>query len=489
METFLSTSCQGTSFSCDFVSALLIAAAAGMGSTLLYLLIGSLFSAGTSVLWILWSRCEESLKSCIFQHVADAFALSAHSFKDVTNMPTITRILEHLHLRTHTYLWQHDANIDGNDRVMTGYVRLPAQSWFLWILSLFGISHYVWVNHDAREIVFVGPTDFIMGVLRASNTYTNRAIPPAELERLHALLHEPALSNHAERRCVRCERCFLAAGQMALLVCTACSSQIWHFKLALWMTLMGWGYFCWYKYCRPLRNADNWSPLLRASTAPDTRGPADMEPEQHAPDDDDYRALPNDANEVHDSPAPNEAYTDTTRYSLVISRGPWFEIPVVFDKAPCAGVKIPSLHMHAGEQSTASYAVPLHREMLDSLLAQVTTNCVLYVCMHNPMVDCPLQEMRELTKKTQQTVALVVLLPPLEELDAALSRPSVLRVNGGKETRYVATYCDFSLWLSVMTSGIFAHIALVFPYKHEATLKTSAAWACAGTRSSTYILT
>ena len=129
-----------------------------MDSTVRYLLIGGAFSAGTSVLWFLWNRFSRSLHSHVFQHAAAVFALSSHSLQQVNNIVTIARILDQLGLRTHTYLWHHDANIDGDDSIMTGYVRLPSKTWLLWWLSVLGISHYIWISHDAGQMVAVGPT-------------------------------------------------------------------------------------------------------------------------------------------------------------------------------------------------------------------------------------------------------------------------------------------------------------------------------------------
>ena len=118
----------------------------GMDSTLKFLVVGSVFSVATSVLWFLWGRFERSLRSCVLQRVATVFEVSHHNLQSVSNIVTITRILHRLHLHTHTYLWQHDANVNGDDRIMTGYVRLPTRTWFLWILSLLGIDRKDWVE-------------------------------------------------------------------------------------------------------------------------------------------------------------------------------------------------------------------------------------------------------------------------------------------------------------------------------------------------------
>ena len=108
-----------------------------MDSAVKYLVAGSVFSVVTLALWRLWGRFERSLQSFIFQIVATRFNLSYHNLQGVSNIVTITRILDQLQLKTHTYLWQHEVNVDSDDSIMTGYVRLPAQTRFLRVLSLF----------------------------------------------------------------------------------------------------------------------------------------------------------------------------------------------------------------------------------------------------------------------------------------------------------------------------------------------------------------
>ena len=198
-----------------------------------YLVVGSIFSVGTSVLWCLWSRFERSLQSCIFQIVAIRFDLSYHHLRDVTNIATITRILEQLQLRTHTYLWQHEVNVDSNDSIMTGYIRLPVHAWFLWVLSLLGISHYIWISDRAHEISAVGPTEFLYELFRVSNMCANCAVPEEELEALGVLLRPSSPRTGAENRCVQCERFVSLVLQFVLLYIIALASQQFSI-LAFW---------------------------------------------------------------------------------------------------------------------------------------------------------------------------------------------------------------------------------------------------------------
>ena len=81
-------------------------AGVAMDSAVKYLVAGSVFSVVTSVLWCLWARFERSLQSFIFQCVASRFKLSFHNLQGACNIVTITRILDQLQLKTHTYLWQ-----------------------------------------------------------------------------------------------------------------------------------------------------------------------------------------------------------------------------------------------------------------------------------------------------------------------------------------------------------------------------------------------
>ena len=179
-----------------------------MDSSLSWLVIGSLFSVGTSAVWFLWSRVSRSLHSCIFQFVSRIFALSRHRFKDVSNIVAVTRILGQLGLNTNCYLWQHDANVEAGDKIMVGFIRLPTRTWFLWLMAVMGISHYIWIDDDAREIHITGPTEFVLVLLRLSNVSANRTTSVEEVESLRLTLRLSSTSNSGERTCLFLEYLF-----------------------------------------------------------------------------------------------------------------------------------------------------------------------------------------------------------------------------------------------------------------------------------------
>ena len=463
-----------------------------MDSATRYLVAGSVFSVVTSVLWCLWGRFERSLQSFVFQIVASHFDLSYHNLRGVTNIVAIARILDQLHLRTHAYLWQHEVNVDSDDSIMTGYVRLPTQTWFLWLLSLVGISHYIWVKHDASEMVAVGPTNFLHALFRMSTDYANCEVPEEELQSLAAHLHTRIPRTLAERRCMCCERCTVVALQSILLISTATASQHWSFVVVIATSLLSF-VCCWCRQalrehgahlafalplccCRRCRwwrrsHSDANDAFVegvealvsigqRASELPETN-----DPELAA------------ATPIDECPASAEPDMDRTHYSVVVARGHWYEVS--------SRHRLPLRTVHStfellpGMGGCRAYAIPVQKDMPHYLAARARTEHVLYVCIHNPMTETPILEMQALMKKATRTVALIVILPPLETFDEALSATSSLRIHGNAETKFVATYCDRACWLMLMTSGIFAHVGLVLPYYSPPYLKQSRAWDCA----------
>ena len=484
----------------------------GMDSTIKFLIIGSVVSAGTSALWFIWRRFEHSLHSCIFQRVAKRFELSSHEFVNVNNMPAITRLLHLLDLRTHTFLWQHDANVDGDDAIMTGYIRLPTHTWFLWVLSLLGISHYIWISHDATTIHAVGPNEFIRGLLRLSSRGANRQWQQVEVDRLREVLLARAPRNEAESRCVQCER-----GAALALLCAAFAlmtgpAHQWLLSTGLGLSIVI-AFCCWHRHwLRSLCAGMTWAPALMQCTRSCCRclrpppEPADMleqsllevagmeeeqepqsthprpseqEPQSELEQDeemsDDSEA---EAEVEHDEVKSDELEDAGTYYNVAVARDSWYEIPC---RRPLpTSSEQSAFQMLGGVGGRGSTrlvcAMPFREDMLNYVAGRVRTDLVLYLCMHNPMIDCPFIEMRELLKKAKRTIALVVILPPLEHFDEALTSPVPGRLHGLKETKFIATYSDWDAWVIEMTSGIFEHIALVFPCFSMKSCAASKAW-------------
>ena len=100
-------------------------------------------------------------------------------------------------------------------------------------------------------------------------------------------------------------------------------------------------------------------------------------------------------------------------------------------------------------------------------LASVVAHCMraedslLYVCVHNPMTDLSIIEMKELLTKASVAIVLVVILPVLGHLEGALQVSCTMRLHANSETRYVATYADLDEWLSLF--GILNQTMLTLP--------------------------
>ena len=443
-----------------------------MDSAVKYLVAGSVFSLATSALWCLWVRFERSIHSCIFVLVARRFSLSYHRLHNASIIVTVSRILDQLDLKTNTYLWQHEVNIDSDDSIMTGYIRLPASTWFMWLLALLGISHYIYISDDANEMVIAGPTDFVFALLRLSSTCSNCAVSADELNSLSALLCVRSCRNSAEWKCRLCERCILLMLQCSALVLTGLTFKSGYVLAFLGMSILWFAY----TWCRDWISESVVMVASGESVFSESGSESELneslfesvQPAEHV-------VLVTKAPDVQWSGP--DADVDFTHYSVLVSRLTWFEVS--FRRPLAITTEQFSLVLRSGSPVSNVYAIPLHVGMLHHVAAHVDTDCVLYMCIHNPMVDCPFIEMQELVKKATRAVALVVLLPPLEELDAALSASSPLRVHSQKETKYVATYCDWAAWLMLVSSGVFAHIALVLPHSTSEYLSQSQAWACA----------
>ena len=164
-------------------------------------------------------------------------------------------------------------------------------------------------------------------------------------------------------------------------------------------------------------------------------------------------------------------------YSVVVTRGDWFQVSVRRPYTNTTG----QVHSQllSGADGRRVCAMEMRPDMPHYLATHFHTDYVLYICIHNPMNDCPFIEMQELIKKANRTVEIIVLLPPLEHFETALSAPAPLRLHANKETKFVATYSDWASWLTLMTSGVFARITIVLPYFFAASLQQSKAWECA----------
>ena len=109
----------------------------------------------------------------------------------------------------------------------------------------------------------------------------------------------------------------------------------------------------------------------------------------------------------------------------------------------------------------------------------LTLGSLLYVCVHNPMIDVNLVEMRELVNKADQNITLVVILPAVHLLERELEVSPKMRLHGDKETRHMASHADLQVLLMLLTSGVFTSLALLLPYASTDFLEAPQVWSIA----------
>ena len=443
-----------------------------MDSSIHFLVMGSVFSVVTSVLWFLWNRCYTSMDSCIFTFVSRKFSLSKHHLRNVTNIAAITRLLAQLELDTHSYLWQHDANVEAEDKTMVGYVRLPTRTWLLWLMAMLGFSHYIWIDDKAREILIVGPTEFVQALLRLSNIAANRMASRHELHNLRATLRLKTIDNPCEWRCMCCERIVgysLTCACAYVAITTHCSTALSILTLFSFLCLAT---SCKEHYC---------SEQVQDESDTDT---SEKDPAEECSEDDgnDYAVIAHKHSENI-----SETFLDGNLYSVVVARSSWFEVS--FQAQFPLASQPPDIFLSRGSTELHLYAIPMTTNMPQHVASRTQTQEVLYVCVHNPLVDTHLLEMRDLIKKANRTVAIIVLLPCAELLDTELDVASRMRVHGSNETRYMASFSDWHAWLLLFSTGVFSHLALALPYRSEESLQSSELWTIASRTVRTCMLT
>ena len=104
-----------------------------------------------------------------------------------------------------------------------------------------------------------------------------------------------------------------------------------------------------------------------------------------------------DPTPTQECPASAESDMGLSHYSLVVARGNWFE--VFFRRELLTRTGQTSFDSRQSMIGCRVYAMPLRKDMSDYVAARLQTDCVLYVCIHIPMADCPMIEMQELAKR------------------------------------------------------------------------------------------
>ena len=482
-----------------------------MDPTLRWLAIGGIFSVGTSALWFIWVRFSRNIQSSIFQFVSEKFNISEHRFSNVSNIVAITRILKLLGLCTNRYLWQHDANADTGDAMMVGYIQLPTRTWFLWSVAMLGISHYIWIKGDATEIVIVGCTESVAALLRVSNVSANRRATDAELEGLRATFGLRSMRNSNEAKCMCLERLiglsvlsalayfayrahFLLLSAVAASLCVGLCihvmidsyNEVWAFVRAALQ-------------CFPRRCLRRIFLFRSVNQLADIGGEIEATLLQYVIVADNRTAYETteasgeivsavgrdqaDHAEQHDA----RAQPVCERYSVVIARQTWFEISIQRE-LPVTSSGLQDIVVPTNS-CPILYALPMDDALPYRVAPRVLTlGSLLYVCVHNPMIDINLVEMRELVNKADQNITLVVILPAIHLLERELEVSPKMRLHGYKETRYMASLADLHVWLMLLTSGVFTSLALLLPYASTDFLEASQVWSIAQNTVKTNIL-
>ena len=281
---------------------------------------------------------------------------------------------------------------------MVGFIRLPTRTWFLWTLAMLGISHYVWIDDNAREIHIVGPDAFVDALLGASVRAANRNASDEEVASIQSTLKFGSTPNLCEWYCL----CFEGLlGFMCLSVSCYCACRARFYGLLT--ILLGlacvafgvqlrrqenftetWAVLSCSWHCLPQSCPRRWRSWYQphSDVAVDLRAPLCPAPDPE----------PEPSQGVADLEASG---SERDHYSFVVARERWFEVS--FQRACDAISK--DIVVPTGAIGTILYAMPLCLNLPHLVASRVCTDDILYVCVHNPLAEINLLEIHELVKK------------------------------------------------------------------------------------------
>ena len=433
-------------------------------------MIGVLVTVITPTIMHIWNSCCGSvwhgLHSWLFQLVAEKFGVCEHRFQGVSNIAAITRVVKALGLHTYRFRWQHDANADTNDSYQVGTVRLPTRSWCLWLLALLGITHYIWVKDDGSSIVMTGPESSVSALLKVSNLAANRQPTEAELDELRALIGFGA-TDVATERCVVCERLTFGVFMLAcLLVLKDCHFLYGRLLPIACACLGACGFALMINSLLRRCSGGQWVQLSAQN----------LELPLYTAEVTNVQGEETRSGAFDRGAEADTAFVESSqrRYSLVVGRNAWYEVHCQYSMEPGFAAELPTIRV-----SSDPVLVAMRQgHTLSKLVAHrvCVGDDLLYMCVHNPMTDLHIIELKELLTKADRGIVLVVVLPALEHFERALQNPMTNRLHAHKESRYVATHADFSAWLSVFSMGLFPKVLLILPYHDASAVVTSILW-------------
>ena len=415
-----------------------------------------------SVLY-LWNCCCGNvcggLHSWLFMLVAEKFDVEEHRFDGVSNLGAMSRILRQAGLRTGRHRWNHDANADSGDNIQVGTIRFPTKSYCLWSLALLGITHYIWMKDDGSVIVITGPREAVNVLIRMSNSAVNRQATEAQIAELIAVLGDGPM----ELKCRLLDRVLVGALSSILAFILGFSHSTYLHIIGVVCGFVGCSCIC-YNIARlrgiSCRSCVRWMcRKLRRQVDPEAAVnllPAvPMEGEVPAIDDWDWES------------------SNEKRYSLVVARVSWYEIhtQLLFQSE--------FLPFRSGDFHTGVKALAIKQNNhLPQLAAHYFSSDpdLLYVCVHNPMTDLNIIEMKELIVKAKRDILILIILPVCEPFSAQLDNFPPAGLHAHNDARFVTSLAGMDCWLTMLSARVFSKFRLVLPYHDQETLKSSSLW-------------
>ena len=438
----------------------------------------SVSSITSTVLYLFQKCCGNfctNVHNICFQKVAACLGIREETFHVVTNLWSIPRIFEQLHLRTFKVMWIHDANTQTGDCVQWGWFRLPTKSYVLAFLAVCGVTHYVYIPYDMKSVNIVGPIEGIAKLIEMSNLSATTRLSSTQLDSLRKSFGIGDVWTTADVICTRWER--RVASCMLGACCIWIGSVLQIRKVSIMVTVMGVALVgCILQLIRRERLQPRISrylargfPLTFRNTMPSIDVPeyhvqlidATPEPTRQSAVDQLQNVAQPRSQEMHASNTSLEDIVWPLLYSTLLPHGYYYEV-VKQTEVAC---KQDQVLVRFG-QTAQMYAVELQPNFMHYLTerTEIPLDSSLHVCIHNPMIDPPLLELyQNFQKGVDRENLLMVILPPLDRFNSCFQLPLLPRTVSKRCTLYVTTLCDYETLLLHMTGTFTPKLVFVFP--------------------------
>ena len=448
-----------------------------------WLIFATSISSLTTTVFYLFQKCcgnfWTNVSNVCFQNFAACLGLREETFHEVTNLCTIPRIFEQLHLHTFKVMWIHDANAQTGDCVQWGWFRLPTKSYALAFLAVCGVTHYVYIPSDLKSVEIVGPTEGIAKLIELSNVAATVRLSLAQLDSLRDSFGMEDAWTTADKICTRWERrfafcmlsaccvgmgCVLQIGKAGIMtamlgsavVCCAVQlarrQQLQH-RMRRFLTHRLSFHFPWRRH--PLDVTGGHVQLIVANPPDSSESPTENAVERSGSVARAGRQEP-DSTELS-----TEDAVEPLLYSTLLPHGYYYEV-VKQTEVVCVQNEV----LVRFEQTAQMYAVVLQPNFMHHLAerTEIPNDSSLHVCIHNPMIDPPLIELyQNFQKGVNRENLLMIILPPLVRFNSCFQAPLLPRTRSAKCTQFVTTLCDFETLLLHMTGTFTPKLVFVFP--------------------------